>query len=384
VPSQFQSILQNRTQNLTSQITSLSEVGENSLLSITKKIASLTEQFQMTDAKRLEYEAFQKDKQLLEDAVSALQTDINQIETVIEPALANERNKRLELYLDFFDLLQEEKASLDKLYEPLQAALKQGTDTDKKLEFVSKIAFDVSTHARKAFDLIDSRRRTKYKDKETLEHSLRSLISRLENIGYERNAAKAEVIAFRDSFLKDDTGKAITIGEQLRKDKTEEEFNNWFYDVEPFVVRYSMRFDDKDLNLLSPGQKGIVLLLVYLEVDQDDRRPLIVDQPEDNLDNLSIYSNLVQYFRKRKKTRQIIIITHNPNLVVNTDSEQVIIADYDGARKPRIVYTSGSLENTSTDTQKPGVRERVCSILEGGSEAFRKREQKYALPIATI
>jgi len=125
-------------------------------------------------------------------------------------------------------------------------------------------------------------------------------------------------------------------------------------------------------------------LLVYLEVDQDDRRPLIVDQPEDNLDNLSIYSNLVQYFRKRKKTRQIIIITHNPNLVVNTDSEQVIIADYDGARKPRIVYTSGSLENTSTDTQKPGVRERVCSILEGGSEAFRKREQKYALPIATI
>ena len=70
--------------------------------------------------------------------------------------------------------------------------------------------------------------------------------------------------------------------------------------------------------------------------------------------------------------------------MVNTDSEQVVVADYDGARKPRIVYTSGSLENTALDTQKPGIRERVCSILEGGSEAFRKREQKYSLPITAV
>ena len=83
----------------------------------------------------------------------------------------------------------------------------------------------------------------------------------------------------------------------------------------------------------------------------------------------------MQYFRKRKKTRQMIIITHNPNLVVNTDSEQVIAADYDGGRMPRIVYTSGSLENTSRDASNPGIREKVCSILEGGSEAFRRENR---------
>jgi hypothetical protein len=262
----------------------------------------------------------------------------------------------------------------------LNDALQKGTETVKKLEFVSRIAFDAVAHAQKGFELIDSRRRTKYKSKDELSGALKSLMSTIENLAYEREATRKEIISFRNSFLKDSEGKPITIGDQLRTGKTEEEFNNWFYDLEPFSVRYSMRFDGKDLGLLSPGQKGIVLLLVYLEVDQDDRRPLIIDQPEDNLDNLSIYSNLVQYFRNRKRTRQIIIITHNPNLVVNTDSEQVIEADFDGSRNPRIVYTSGSLENTSTNPAAPGIRERVCQILEGGTEAFRKREEKYSLP----
>jgi hypothetical protein len=148
----------------------------------------------------------------LEDSVSALQNDINRIEGEIEPMLTGERGKRLDLYLDYFDVLKEEKTSLDKLYEPLQAALRQGTDTDKKLEFVSKITFDVGGHTRRAFDLIDSRRRTKYKEKETLEHALRSLMSRIENVEYERALARKEISEFRDSFLKDDGGKPISMG----------------------------------------------------------------------------------------------------------------------------------------------------------------------------
>jgi energy-coupling factor transporter ATP-binding protein EcfA2 len=117
-----------------------------------------------------------------------------------------------------------------------------------------------------------------------------------------------------------------------------------------------------------------------LEVDQGDTRPLIIDQPEDNLDNLSVYSNLIEYFRQRKKTRQIIIITHNPNLVVNTDAEQIVIADYDGTRSPRIRYRSGALEDTRESGARLGIREGVCEVVEGGTEAFLKREEKYSLP----
>ena len=97
------------------------------------------------------------------------------------------------------------------------------------------------------------------------------------------------------------------------------------------------------------------------------------------MDSLSVYASLIEYFRKRKKTRQIIIITHNPNLVVNTDAEQIIIADFDGARNPHIQYRGGALEDTATSAGEPSIREGVCRVLEGGKEAFLKRERKYSL-----
>ena len=93
---------------------------------------------------------------------------------------------------------------------------------------------------------------------------------------------------------------------------------------------------------------------------------------------MSVYPSLVEYFRKRKHHRQIIIITHNPNLVVNTDSEQVVVPSYDGGRTPRVAYRSGSLEDTSAEDGS-GIREKVCQVLEGGRDAFRRREEKYAL-----
>ena len=77
-------------------------------------------------------------------------------------------------------------------------------------------------------------------------------------------------------------------------------------------------------------------------------RPLIVDQPDENLDNESIYKLLTSYFKIAKTRRQVILITHNPNLVVNGDSEQVIVASCDRLENglPHIKYQSGSLETT--------------------------------------
>src|SRR6185295_3642743 len=113
---------------------------------------------------------------------------------------------------------------------------------------------------------------------------------------------------------------------------------------------------------------GIVLLILYLGMDTGDTRPLIVDQPDENLDNESIYALLTAYFKIAKNRRQIILITHNPNLVVNGDSEQVIVATAtrreDGF--PHIAYSSGALENTKPDGT--GIREQVCRILEGGTD----------------
>ncbi|HEV3275560.1 MAG TPA: hypothetical protein VG860_01985, partial [Terriglobia bacterium] len=140
-----------------------------------------------------------------------------------------------------------------------------------------------------------------------------------------------------------------------------------------------LTYNGVELEKLSPGTKGIVLLILYLGMDTGDTRPLIVDQPDENLDNESIYTLLTTYFKTAKTRRQILLITHNPNLVVNGDSEQIIVASCDRRENglPHITYHSGSLENSIPEDR--GIRQQVCRILEGGSDAFRKRERRYSL-----
>jgi hypothetical protein len=102
--------------------------------------------------------------------------------------------------------------------------------------------------------------------------------------------------------------------------------SDWLYSTDHIKVAYSLQYDGVDIEQLSPGTRGIVLLLLYLSIDAEDDRPLIIDQPEENLDPQSVFEELVTRFREAKKRRQIIIVTHNANLVVNTDADQVIVA----------------------------------------------------------
>jgi ABC-type cobalamin/Fe3+-siderophores transport system ATPase subunit len=153
------------------------------------------------------------------------------------------------------------------------------------------------------------------------------------------------------------------------------------FSTDHVTVTYKIRYGGTELEFLSPGTRGIALLVLYLLMDEDDRRPLVVDQPEGNLDNSSIYLQLVPYIRKAKEKRQIILVTHNPNLVVATDAEQVIVAVAErtaGQVIPRITYIPGSLEHSSKN-DAAGTREAVCTLLEGGEHAFKEREGRYSL-----
>lgn len=131
---------------------------------------------------------------------------------------------------------------------------------------------------------------------------------------------------------------------------------------------------------LSVGQRGTFYICLKLATDPFST-PLIFDQPEDDLDNDFIMKKLVPIFKKIKKYRQVIIATHNANLVINADAEQVIVAHNE---HEVLNYKSGSIENSFTNTsrtvsylEKQGVREHICDILEGGKDAFKKRELKY-------
>lgn len=147
-------------------------------------------------------------------------------------------------------------------------------------------------------------------------------------------------------------------------------------------VLSKVSFRGKTPEKLSVGQKGTLYVCLKLATDPFIT-PFVFDQPEDDLDNDFIMQHLVPIFRRIKKYRQVIIVTHNANLVVNADAEQVLVAHNEGEV---LRYVSGSLENcfgpveevAETDPlRRKGIRQHICDILEGGRAAFEKREQKY-------
>jgi len=348
-----------------------------SLNSLELKIRQLDERSLLTEAKRREHEKFQKDRRELEDSIASLQREIQEINDSYLPKRNRDEESRLQKYCEYFDLLKEEQQQLEKLYKPLQDALLNSDETARRLEFVSKITSNIAGHAANGYDLVD--RRKVLREENSLELALKAFFVSIEQAGFSHARIAEAIQTLREGII--DPLEYTSVLEILRKEKGAAEFADWFFSTNPFSVSYSIKYDGKDLQFLSPGEKGIVLLLLYLEAEQGDNRPLIIDQPDDNLDNLSVYPSLVNYFRKRKRTRQIIIITHNPNLVVNTDAEQVIVANFDGSRDPRMTYRAGALEDTLY-SGGTGIREDVCKILEGGTEAFQRRERKYALPDA--
>ena len=171
---------------------------------------------------------------------------------------------------------------------------------------------------------------------------------------------------------------------KFNKSKTLKEMTKSLLD-DNFDITYDLKQGDDLLNHMLPGKKGIVLFQLFLEVSSS-KVPILIDQPEDNLDNRTVYNTLNEFIKTKKIDRQIIMVSHNSNLVVSTDSENIIVANQNGQNSsyPRFEYINGALEETKkkdlselNELKKQGIREHVCEILEGGVEAFKKREEKY-------
>ena len=155
-----------------------------------------------------------------------------------------------------------------------------------------------------------------------------------------------------------------------RQDEPVVDLYDYLFGFDCLSTKYDVKIDQKDLSELSPGERGGLLLVFYLMLDKQDI-PLIIDQPEDNLDNKSVYEVLVKFIKQAKKRRQMIIVTHNPNLAVVADAEQIIHVSIDKTDgKNEFDYFSGSIENLK-------VNRAVVDILEGTLPAFDNRRLKY-------
>jgi hypothetical protein len=167
-------------------------------------------------------------------------------------------------------------------------------------------------------------------------------------------------------------GKATKVADQLRKGKSALSLYDFAYSLDYIKPRYALRMGNKDLSELSPGERGTLLLVFYLLVDKDDI-PLVIDQPEENLDNQTVFELLVPCMKEAKRRRQVFMVTHNPNLAVVCDADQIICADLDKANKNTMHYISGAIES-------PQINRAIVDILEGTMPAFHNRQDKYFPP----
>ena len=171
--------------------------------------------------------------------------------------------------------------------------------------------------------------------------------------------------------LRDSPPKRNDIASQLRQGKSLSDLYNFVFGLDYLRPRFELRWQDKTLDQLSPGERGSLLLVFYLLIDRRDV-PLVIDQPEENLDNQTITLLLVPAMKYAKQRRQIIIVTHNPNLAVVCDADQIIHADLDKAAGNAVSYTSGSIE-------QPAITQLIVDVLEGTKPAFDLRDAKYEI-----
>jgi hypothetical protein len=169
--------------------------------------------------------------------------------------------------------------------------------------------------------------------------------------------------------LRRDPPEPVALADQLAKGQSAEQLLTFVLGLEYVKPQVTLRWGGKDIEQLSPGERGTLLLVFYLLIDRSDT-PLIIDQPEENLDNQTVVEFLVPSIKEAKARRQIVLVTHNPNLAVVCDADQIVCARMEKQDGHRISYTTGAIEN-------PSINKCLLDILEGTRPAFDNRDGKY-------
>ena len=195
-------------------------------------------------------------------------------------------------------------------------------------------------------------------------------------------AVRKRNLDFLKSILDDDGARVFpdveiaSILNRLVENNNFEDYETLIFEDRPSitVTKYVIEEDgvqkivSKSLSNLSLGQQQSILLAILLQ--SKSKVPLLIDQPEDNLDSEFIYKTIVSNLRKIKEKRQVIIVTHNPNIAVLGDAELIIPLKSTSLKS--IISERGSIDKQET-------RNLCCDILEGGKQAFIKRKDIYGI-----
>lgn len=268
-----------------------------------------------------------------------------------------------------------------KLYEKIIKELENRVsdiqkETDK-IEILPSVKYNFPKFSRLADDIFDGRGFNNHGFDYIYQYWDKNPKSALTDIDYFEIEKSIKVI-----FEKIENKQLLPKGGNSEKDAIKKIFTDFFFD------HWDVKSQGDDIHKMSTGKASFVLLKLIIKLSNENG-PILIDQPEDNLDNRSVSKELVDFLKDKKRERQIILVTHNPNIVVNADAENIIVAnqkgqnDIESMSNFKFDYINGALENSyskndNTDLLKSmGIREHIAEIVEGGKEAFKKREKKY-------
>lgn len=331
-------------------------------------LAQFSAELQKLGVHSAAYERESKALVRLKQQLGTASSAVAELEKVREsrPGILDDRRTT---YTNFFNSIAEEETILGQLHHPLTERLSQAGGTCQELDFIVKRVVDMRAWVERGKSLFDNR---SFNVEEKIKEAG---IGGLFETGGTQEIFEAIVQFVNDNHENMKSSAPQSLPWQQVNNRLQL-IAEWLFSIDHIQIEHGIRYQGVNLERLSSGTKGIVLLLLYLVVDIDDQRPLIIDQPEENLDPNSIFEELVEPFREIRNKRQVIIVTHNANLVINTDVDQVIVANNEVQRGtgglPHFSYTSGSIENKQ-------VRDLICKTLEGGAQAFLDREKRYRL-----
>lgn len=394
INEEFQSIIENIDQkDLDFKINLVGEksVFDDLLTRIGNKRGEIEKILEQKETRLKEIEQLKSEAlKLIDDANKEYQEYLNQLkqwedkekniigdeETVgtLEYYQAEDTYLREKLSAEYADLCEERKSVIKDVYnkkidrrrifQDVYSTIAQKIEevlgnTNKNIQFKADLLLD-RDQIKSSLDYINKRARS---DFQGAEESEKVLATRIQELNVE---SFYEIENFIKNTLSCGLENDYDQLEKVINDK--ESYYRAITSLEYLEVNYLLTYNENTIEQLSPGERGLLLLIFYLLLNKESK-PIIIDQPEDNLDNQSVYSQLVPCMLEAKKNRQVIVVTHNPNIAIACDAEQVIISEIDKASK-KITYTSGGIESDE-------INAKIVEILEGTRPAFSLRESKY-------
>jgi len=297
------------------------------------------------------------------------ESQINYLDTKLENEINEAITKRMKITLGIYKKKSELISLFNKFKEPVDNQVAKNKEYLKDYEINIGTSFKlVENFSSTFFSYINQNKKGSFYGIEDGDKKLREIINEKDYNNSETvESILNDILRYLTNDIREDSGEKI----RYVTDQVENilEFYDYIFSLEYLLPVYELKLGDKQLSELSPGEKGTLLLVFYLMIDKENI-PLIIDQPEDNLDNQSVFTMLREFIKQAKKKRQIIIVTHNPNLAVGADAEQIIHVTIDKKNNNRFSCHTGAIED-------PVINKLIVDILEGTMPAFDKRKLKY-------